>query len=90
MPRLVPALRSICTIAACSVGLASHVRADDIISHEVGGANLRLIDLSAILNVSVGASTGTAEELGWSQSGSHDPTRTGFDFNWDTATCPVT
>ncbi|HNR14267.1 MAG TPA: hypothetical protein PKJ77_02910 [Thermodesulfobacteriota bacterium] len=41
---------------------------------------LRLIDLSAIINVASGTSTATSEEIEQLQLGAHDPRRRGFTF----------
>ena len=54
--------------------------AGDLWTRDVGDARLRLVDLSAITQVAVGASDGDGEELAWSQTGAHDPRRAGFDF----------
>lgn len=52
----------------------------DVWAADVGSTRVRLIDLSAITQVAVGATSGDGEELEWSQTGAHDPARDGFDF----------
>jgi hypothetical protein len=49
-----------------------------LISRQVGGATLRLIDISADLLMAAGGSTVGDDRLGLLQAGGHDPNRNGF------------
>ncbi len=50
----------------------------DILSYQVGGTTLRLIDISFDVLVATGASTVRDEPLGILQGGGHDPRKRGF------------
>ncbi len=50
----------------------------DILSYQVGGTTLRLIDISLDVLVAAGASTVRDEPLGILQGGGHDPRKRGF------------
>ncbi len=51
-----------------------------LLSSNAGNMNLRLIDVSAIINVSGGSSTANSDEIEKLQGGGHDPKRRGFTF----------
>ncbi|MEJ5376661.1 MAG: hypothetical protein WHX93_08785 [bacterium] len=59
---------------------ASSSEAGDILSKQIGGATLRLMDLSAVVNVAGGTSTKRSEQIEILQGGAHDPKRRGFTF----------
>ena len=50
----------------------------DLFSRQIGGARLRLMDLSFDLLTAAGSSTATDSELEDLEGGAHDPTRRGF------------
>ena len=50
----------------------------DILSYQVGGATLRLVDVSFDALIAAGASTVRDEPLGMLQGGGHDPRKRGF------------
>lgn len=52
----------------------------DILSKQVGGATLRLMDLAAVVNAVGGTSTKGSEQIETLQGGAHDPKRRGFTF----------
>jgi len=49
-------------------------------SRGVGGANVQLLDLSAVIMGAVGGSSASPEEIEQLQGGAHDPKRNGFTF----------
>jgi hypothetical protein len=50
----------------------------DILSYQVGGATLRLIDISFDALIAAGTSTATDRQLEFLQGGGHDPRKRGF------------
>jgi hypothetical protein len=52
----------------------------DLFSHQVGGATLRLMDLSLDIMTTAGSSTERDESIETLQGGAHDPKRRGFTF----------
>ncbi|MCS6924846.1 MAG: hypothetical protein NZ578_02975 [Candidatus Binatia bacterium] len=50
----------------------------DLLSRRIGGANVRLIDISFIPSLFAGSSTATDRELQTLQGGGHDPRKRGF------------
>ncbi len=49
---------------------------------EPSGTQLRLIDISSIIGMSVGGTTADEHEMEWSQVGGHDPSGDGFTFQY--------
>ena len=50
----------------------------DILSYQVGGATMRLIDVSFDALIAAGTSTATDDQLQFLQNGGHDPRKRGF------------
>ena len=50
----------------------------DILSYQVGGATLRLVDVSFDALIAAGTSTATDPQLQFLQGGGHDPRKRGF------------